>query len=113
MGPVLVRTLLETKQVVPEFLQQYMPEGEDCNKWESEGDFGNDFAMDDGGENAGWGADAAGESGNAWGAPAGESSGGGGWGGGTAAGESSGGGGWGAVGDSGAGDSGAGQSGGW
>lgn len=48
MASVLTRTLLETKQVVPEFLQMYIPEGPlaDKPKFETESDFDpNDLGM--------------------------------------------------------------------
>lgn len=96
IGPVLVRTLLETRQVIPEFLKQYEPEEDDRNKWESEGDFAGEFGEAEGG---GWGGDADGDGNapNAWGADASgggdaAASGGGGWGG--DSGGNTGGGGW-------------------
>lgn len=97
MAPVLVRTLLETKQQVPEFLQEFMPEGEELENLQ----FPSELDDDMGGLDAGaWGdaggggeASAAGaDTGNAWGGGAeastaasggwetgGASTGGGGW----------------------------------
>lgn len=57
MGSVLTRTLLETDQEIPEFLQQYVPEGEarEKLKFEADSDFDpNDYA-------------GAGDAGGAWG----------------------------------------------
>ncbi|KAF4978583.1 hypothetical protein FZEAL_5055 [Fusarium zealandicum] len=62
MGSVLTRTLLETDQEVPDFLQQYVPEGEARNnlKFEADSDFDpNDVA-------------GAGDSGGAWGTEEGD-----------------------------------------
>lgn len=75
MASVLVRTLLETQQPVPEFLAQHVPEGEDLKqlKFESENEMGDAFGSEDvEGEGGGWGApvgvdDTADETG-AWGA---------------------------------------------
>lgn len=89
IASVLTRTLLETKQEIPEFLQMFVPEGPlaDKPKFETESDFDpNDLGVpsdigggswgqgDTAGNNSGAGgaADDAGDSGN----------GGGGWGGG-------------------------------
>lgn len=62
LGSVLTRTLLETDQEIPDFLQQYVPEGDArANlKFEADSDFDpNDYAD---------GADAgAGGAGDAWG----------------------------------------------
>lgn len=85
MASVLTRTLLETNQEIPDFLQQYVPEGEARNnlKFEADSDFDpNDYAGAGGtggawGEEAGdapggdaWGADDGGKAGagDAWGA---------------------------------------------
>jgi ATP-dependent RNA helicase DDX3X len=72
ISSVLVRTLLETSQDVPEFLQSYMPEGDDLVnlRWEINsnpddrpqdvdggfggGDFGGGDFGDDGDGGAGW-----------------------------------------------------------
>jgi ATP-dependent RNA helicase DDX3X len=76
IASVLTRTLLETKQEVPDFLQLYVPEGKALEnlKFEVESDFDpNDIAGagDAGGDasGGGWGASAEGgnESGGAWG----------------------------------------------
>lgn len=102
LAPVLVRTLLETNQKIPEFLKEHVPDDENRNKWESEGDFAGAMAGDSGWaeesggagawgtgneENAGdkWATGDAGNgdatgpadssSGNAWGNAAGASSG--------------------------------------
>lgn len=70
MGSVLTRTLLETDQEIPDFLQQHVPEGEarEKLKFEADSDFDpNDYA---GAGDAGgaWGGDDAGAScGDAWG----------------------------------------------
>lgn len=75
LASVLTRTLLETNQEIPEFLQQYVPEGEarDNLKFEADSDFDpNDFAGagDAGGAwgaGDGDGADADADTGGAWG----------------------------------------------
>jgi ATP-dependent RNA helicase DDX3X len=57
MGSVLTRTLLETDQEIPDFLQQHVPEGEarEKLKFEADSDFDpNDYA-------------GAGDAGDAWG----------------------------------------------
>lgn len=96
----MVRTLLETQQIVPDFLAHHIPEGDDLKvlKFESENEIGGGFADDadawgaDGDAAAGgWGSAPAGDagdagadtaaSGGAWGAPAApEEVSGGGWG---------------------------------
>ncbi|KAH8754065.1 DEAD/DEAH box helicase [Diaporthe sp. PMI_573] len=65
LAPVLVRTLLETKQTVPEFLQQYMPEGEELENLQ----FPSEQDDDVGGMDAGaWGdGGGGGDAGDAWG----------------------------------------------
>ncbi|KAK2600900.1 hypothetical protein N8I77_010401 [Diaporthe amygdali] len=65
LAPVLVRTLLETKQKVPEFLEQYLPEGDELEnlQFPSEQDEG----IGGGDSGGGWGGDAGGDAGNAWG----------------------------------------------
>ncbi|KAJ3525590.1 hypothetical protein NM208_g11576 [Fusarium decemcellulare] len=83
MGSVLTRTLLETKQEIPEFLQQYVPEGEarENLKFEADSDFdpndiagagdasGSAWGTGDGNEGndsvAAWGGNT--DSGGAWG----------------------------------------------
>lgn len=62
---MLVRTLLETNQEIPEFLEQFKPEGEDLTKlkFEAEGDFSDDEAI--GGGDAAWGAGGGGDNGDA------------------------------------------------
>ncbi|GJN67480.1 hypothetical protein PLIIFM63780_004921 [Purpureocillium lilacinum] len=71
IASVLTRTLLETKQDIPEFLQMYVPDGPEGEnpKFETESDFDpNDIAARDGeaGGDAWGGGDAANAS-NAWG----------------------------------------------
>ncbi|CAM1501746.1 Fc.00g037300.m01.CDS01 [Cosmosporella sp. VM-42] len=67
IGSVLTRTLLETKQEIPDFLQEYVPEGEALESLKFEAD--SDFDPDDigGANDAGgapvWGADDAGNEG--------------------------------------------------
>lgn len=90
MASVLTRTLLETNQEIPDFLQQYVPEGEARNnlKFEADSDFDpNDYA---GAGDAGdaWGEDAGNNAGNAAGGDA--------WGGGGDGGNTGGGDAWGA-----------------
>jgi ATP-dependent RNA helicase DDX3X len=53
----LTRTLLETKQEVPDFLEQYKPEGEAAVnlKFEADSDFEEEDAAADDGEGGGWG----------------------------------------------------------
>lgn len=95
MASVLVRTLLETQQPVPEFLNHHVPEGEDLKqlKFESENEMGGAFGIEDGeveggggwaaaeacddAAAGGWGPSTGGEavdhadaSGGGWGAPA-------------------------------------------
>lgn len=68
MGSILARTLLETNQEVPEFLQLYLPQGmtHENLKFETESNFDpNDLGgpTDFGGETSsrgGWGADGGG-----------------------------------------------------
>ncbi|KAK1238363.1 hypothetical protein MKX07_006509 [Trichoderma sp. CBMAI-0711] len=92
IASVLTRTLLETKQEIPAFLQQYIPENyAEGNKvkFETESDFDpNDVAGAGDAAGGGWGGDDAGNAGNA-------ESGAGGWGGNDNANADSGGGGWG------------------
>lgn len=84
LAPVLVRTLLETKQTVPEFLQQFMPEGEELENLQ----FPSEQDEDIGGMDAGaWGEGGGNDSGDAWGGGGADASaaggdGGGAWGGG-------------------------------
>lgn len=97
IASVLVRTMLETKQEIPEFLKQFEPEGEDREnlKFESEEQLESAFDMgDEAGGAWGGGGDDGGESANnPWGGGgAADSGAAGGWGGGDASGAS--GGGW-------------------
>ncbi|EGU78484.1 hypothetical protein FOPG_00769 [Fusarium oxysporum f. sp. conglutinans race 2 54008] len=97
MASVLTRTLLETNQEIPDFLQQYVPEGEARNnlKFEADSDFDpNDYA----GAGDAWGGDAGNDAGNAANGDA--------WGGGGDGGNTGGGNAWGADngGKTGAGD---------
>ena len=58
LASVLTRTLLETKQVIPDFLESYKPEGEAAVnlKFEADSDFEDeDGGDDDEGEGGGWG----------------------------------------------------------
>lgn len=80
---MLTRTLLETKQDIPEFLQMYVPDGPEGEnpKFETESDFDpNDIAARDGeaGGDAWGGGQSNGEDngggGGGWGAPAPEAS---------------------------------------
>ncbi|KAK7426764.1 hypothetical protein QQZ08_006800 [Neonectria magnoliae] len=84
LGSVLTRTLLETDQEIPEFLQQYVPDGEAGEKLKFEAD--SDFDENDIGGAAGgdpWAPETTADSGdaggtgggNAWGGDAGGSSG--------------------------------------
>lgn len=74
IASVLTRTLLETRQEVPDFLQQYIPQGDAAEnpKFETESDFDpNDLgAQTDGnlGGESGWGADNGATDNAAWGA---------------------------------------------
>ncbi|PSR93845.1 P-loop containing nucleoside triphosphate hydrolase protein [Coniella lustricola] len=70
LAPVLVRTLLETNQKIPEFLNEHVPNDENRNKWESEGDFANAMAAESGW--AGGTGDGGDANGDAWGAKRGE-----------------------------------------
>lgn len=77
IASVLTRTLLETDQDIPEFLQSYVPEGEarENLKFEADSDFDPDEVAGGGGAPV-WGAtddagaDAGGDTGNAWGGDA-------------------------------------------
>lgn len=82
IASVLVRTLLETQQPVPDFLSHHVPEGEDLKqlKFESENELGGTFGAEagdnEGGDDAAagaWGAAAGGDdvAASAWGAAAG------------------------------------------
>lgn len=57
MASVLTRTLLETGQEVPDFLQRYVPEGDALTnlKFEADSDFDETEAQ--GGGDGGWGQD--------------------------------------------------------
>lgn len=67
MADVLTRTLLETKQEIPEFLQTYVPEGELALKprFETESDYDENEVADSGNSNGLGNASA--EPGGAWG----------------------------------------------
>lgn len=73
IADVLTRTLLETKQEIPDFLQQYVPEG-DALKFETESDFDENDLGGGGGDSGGggWGGDEAAttgdDAGGGWGA---------------------------------------------
>lgn len=57
MASVLTRTLLETKQEIPDFLELHKPEGEAAVnlKFEADSDFEEEDAGEDAGEGDGWG----------------------------------------------------------
>ncbi|KAJ4298547.1 hypothetical protein N0V88_003577 [Collariella sp. IMI 366227] len=88
IASVLTRTLIETSQEIPDFLQSYVPEGASAGnlKFEADSDFEDDAAGVDastGGGDGGWGADTAGAAatdGAADGWGAGDAGTGGGWG---------------------------------
>ncbi|ROW10604.1 hypothetical protein VMCG_01907 [Cytospora schulzeri] len=104
IASVLVRTMMETNQAIPEFLKQFEPEGEDRQnlKFESEDQLDSAFGMGDDSGGA-WGGGGGEASGDAWGSGGGGGeSAGNAWGGGDAAGAAAGGG-WGAEGASGSG----------
>ncbi|KAF3768716.1 hypothetical protein M406DRAFT_23195, partial [Cryphonectria parasitica EP155] len=68
LAPVLVRTLLETEQEIPEFLKSYIPEEGELNKWESEGDFAMGMTGPETGDGGTWNVGTNdGDAGNAWG----------------------------------------------
>ena len=76
IASVLTRTLLETKQEIPDFLEMYIPEGDarENLKFEADSDFeeyagGGDENADGGG--SGWGAGGDDAGGGSWGAAAG------------------------------------------
>ncbi|ROW16435.1 hypothetical protein VPNG_02845 [Cytospora leucostoma] len=106
IASVLVRTMLETKQEIPEFLKQYEPEGEDREnlKFESEDQIESAFGMGDDSGGA-WGAGGGEPSGDAWGGGGdnNDAAGGGAWGGGGDNKDAAAGGAWGAGGTSGSG----------
>lgn len=93
IASVLTRTLIETNQEVPDFLQSYIPEGATATnlKFEADSDFEDNVDIGAGADTGGggWGADGAdcADAGNA--GDAGNDAGAGGWGG-----ENGGGGGW-------------------
>jgi ATP-dependent RNA helicase DDX3X len=103
IASVLTRTLIETSQEIPDFLQPYVPDGAAPGnlKFEADSDFEEETAGADGGDaggGGGWGAGDDGDAGNANG-----NTGGGGWGADDSAGNgngdgngNTGGGGWGA-----------------
>lgn len=65
IASVLTRTLLETKQEVPDFLQHHIPEGEDL-KFEADSDFEPAGDAEDSGR--GWGTEnETATDGDAWG----------------------------------------------
>ncbi|XXH05716.1 PHO85 cyclin-5 [Hypoxylon texense] len=61
----LTMTLMETQQPVPDFLEQYIPEGADPKNFKIEDDHSDDEDLAGG---AGWGGQAAGGDDNGWGA---------------------------------------------
>lgn len=85
IASVLVRTLLETQQPVPDFLAHHMPEGEDLKqlKFESENELGVSFGEEGSdGAGSGWGAAEGGDDAAAggWGAGGNDAAAGGAWG---------------------------------
>ncbi|KAM0556885.1 hypothetical protein ACHAPJ_005558 [Fusarium lateritium] len=75
MASVLTRTLLETDQEIPDFLQTYVPEGDDRTnlKFEADSDFDANDVAGAGDAGGAWGADdagndAGGSAGDSWGA---------------------------------------------
>lgn len=97
LGSVLTRTLLETDQEIPEFLQQYVPEGDaranlkfeadsdfDPNDYAGAGDAGGDaWGAGDGDDTGGgdaWGGDGGGDTGDTGGGDAWSRGGGDAWG---------------------------------
>jgi len=69
IASVLTRTLLETGQEVPDFLQQYIPEGADL-KFEADSDYEPDQQQGGFGDASAWGNDDGNDGGNdggAWG----------------------------------------------
>jgi ATP-dependent RNA helicase DDX3X len=72
MGSVLTRTLLETDQEIPDFLQQHVPEGEarEKLKFEADSDFDPNDCAGAGDAGGAWGEDGDGGKacgGDAWG----------------------------------------------
>ncbi|KAB5547177.1 P-loop containing nucleoside triphosphate hydrolase protein [Coniochaeta sp. 2T2.1] len=61
MASVLTRTLMETQQEIPDFLEAYKPEGDAAVnlKFEADSDFEENDGGSDGGEGGGWGAGSA------------------------------------------------------
>ncbi|KAK3311350.1 P-loop containing nucleoside triphosphate hydrolase protein [Chaetomium strumarium] len=82
IASVLTRTLIETNQEVPEFLQSYVPEGAAPGnlKFEADSDFEDETAGADGGDAGGGGGWGAGDDGDAGDAGNGNGNIGGGWG---------------------------------
>ncbi|EJT70577.1 ATP-dependent RNA helicase DED1 [Gaeumannomyces tritici R3-111a-1] len=78
LGSVLVRTMLETQQEIPEFLAHHIPEGEarENLKFEADSDFEQENDNGGGDAGGGWGAtnDDNANSGGGWGADAEEKS---------------------------------------
>ncbi|RYP66816.1 hypothetical protein DL771_007614 [Monosporascus sp. 5C6A] len=75
IAPLLTLTLMETKQEIPDFLQQYIPPDADPNNLKFEDDTDEELEKQKnggGGGNGTWGAPATGgnDTGDAWGAPA-------------------------------------------
>lgn len=73
IASVLVRTLLETEQAIPDFLSHHVPEGDDLKqlKFESENEVGGAFGEEDGDTvGAAWGTaeDGNEDTAGAWGA---------------------------------------------
>lgn len=70
MGPFITKVLMETGQPIPEFLEQYKPDG-DLNFDEDDPDVDDDAAVVDGDGGGAWGSggdqNAAGVSEPAWG----------------------------------------------
>ncbi|KAH9884852.1 P-loop containing nucleoside triphosphate hydrolase protein [Xylariomycetidae sp. FL2044] len=72
IAPLLVMTLMETRQAIPDFLEQYKPEDTDVTKLKFEDDTDEELEKQAGGDAGGWGGDgedsaAAGGDGGGWG----------------------------------------------
>ncbi|CAK7268252.1 hypothetical protein SEPCBS57363_003001 [Sporothrix epigloea] len=74
LASVLTRTLLETKQEVPDFLETYMPQGDalETLKFEADSDYEEEGAVNGDDDGGGWGAGGDDAGADSWGAPADE-----------------------------------------
>jgi ATP-dependent RNA helicase DDX3X len=77
LGETLTKTLLETRQIVPDFLEQHIPEGFTADgqsgdrsalKFEADSDFGEGEENAEAGEAGGWGIEEAAPAAGGWGA---------------------------------------------